>query len=250
MSEILGLGVNTYRLYENGEVPTVSNGRLIMSVRDPEEFVRQVEASSHYLEEKEVDKLTARAMKLMPDQELSTVFGVPAKVELKQESPNAYNGYRRLDLQRVAQVIAYLDNKIGELYKTKLNKLLFYTDFLTYKRIGNSLMGLQYRAIPFGPVPAEYERLFLRLQDEGWLVNEEKATGSGQYYEVYHTNINYDGEQFTAHEMEVLNTITTLFKNKKTDQIVELSHEERAWINNEQDRSLINYQQYAFDLLV
>lgn len=88
------------------------------------------------------------------------------------------------------------------------------------------------------------------MQDEGWLVNEEKATGSGQYYEVYHTNINYDGEQFTAHEMEVLNTITTLFKNKKTDQIVELSHEERAWINNEQDRSLINYQQYAFDLLV
>lgn len=45
MSEILGLGVNTYRLYENGEMPTVSNGRLIMSVRDPEEFVRQVEAS-------------------------------------------------------------------------------------------------------------------------------------------------------------------------------------------------------------
>lgn len=250
MSEILGLGVNTYRLYENGEMPTVANGRLILSVRNPDDFVRQVEASARYLEEKEVEKFTAKAMKLKKDQEPSVVYGGSAKVDLRQEGPNAYNGYRRLDLQRVAQVIAYLDNSIGELYKTKLNKLLFYIDFTTYKRVGNSLMGLQYRAIPFGPVPAEYERLFLRLQDEGWLVNEEKATGAGQYYEIYHTNISFDGEQFRAHEMEVLDTITTLFKDKDTNQIVELSHEEQAWIYNEQDRALINYQHYAFGLSV
>ncbi|WP_425443439.1 hypothetical protein [Sphingobacterium gobiense] len=39
MSEVLGLGVNTYRLYESGEMPTVANGRLILSVRDPEELL-------------------------------------------------------------------------------------------------------------------------------------------------------------------------------------------------------------------
>src|SRR3546814_2753935 len=42
MSEILGLGANAYRLYEAGEMPTVANGRLILSVREPEEFIKQI----------------------------------------------------------------------------------------------------------------------------------------------------------------------------------------------------------------
>jgi len=249
MSEILGLGVNTYRLYENGEMPTVANGRLILSVGDPEEFIRQVEASAHYLDEKEVEKFTAKALKLMQDKE-SSVYGEPAKVELRQDAPNVYNGYRRLDLQRVAQVIAYLDIEVGELYKTKLNKLLFYTDFLAYKQIGNSLMGLQYRAIPFGPVPSEYERLFLRLQDEGWLANEEKRSSGGQFYDVYRAGIEFDNRRFTAHEIEILDTIIALFKKKRTSEIVDLSHTEQAWVDNEGDRALINYQQYAFGLSI
>ena len=47
MSEILGLGANTYRLYETGEMPSVANGRLILSVKEPIEFLRQVGASAH-----------------------------------------------------------------------------------------------------------------------------------------------------------------------------------------------------------
>lgn len=250
MSEILGLGVNTYRLYENAEMPTVANGRLILSVRDPEEFIRQVEASAHYLNEKEVEKFTAKALKLMQDKESSAVYGEPAKVELRQDAPNSYNGYRRLDLQRVAQVIAYLDKEVGELYKTKLNKLLFYTDFLAYKQMGNSLMGLQYRAIPFGPVPSEYERLFLRLQEEGWLTNEENRNGGGQFYDVYRAGVDYYSNQFTAHEIKILDTIITLFKTKNTSQIVDRSHTEQAWVDNERDRALISYQQYAFGLSI
>ena len=42
MSEILGLGSNAYRLYESGEMPTVSNGRLILSIKEPEEFKKQI----------------------------------------------------------------------------------------------------------------------------------------------------------------------------------------------------------------
>ncbi|NGM60908.1 DUF4065 domain-containing protein [Sphingobacterium sp. SGG-5] len=250
MSEILGMGVNTYRLYENGEMPTVANGRLILSVRDPDEFIRQVEASVRYLQESEVEKLTAKAFKLIKERESGVRYGEPAKIELRQDAPNAYNGYRRLDLPRVAQVIAYLDNKAGELYKTKLNKLLFYIDFLAYKCIGNSIMGLQYRAIPYGPVPSEYERLFLRLQDEGWLSNEERQNGGEQFYEVYHADIAFEGQLFTGEEIKVIDTVAALFKKKKTSEIVDLSHTEQAWIDNEQNRALISYQEYAFGLKI
>ena len=38
MAEILGFGTNSYRNYENGEVPSNSNGRLIQIVSDPRKF--------------------------------------------------------------------------------------------------------------------------------------------------------------------------------------------------------------------
>src|SRR5690606_4680479 len=61
MSEILGMGANTYRLYEAGEMPTVAGGRLILSVRNPEEFIKQVQASTYMLSDRESEKFIAKA---------------------------------------------------------------------------------------------------------------------------------------------------------------------------------------------
>ena len=40
MSLILGIGTNQYRLYEQGEVPNVSNGRMIRSIMNPKVIQR------------------------------------------------------------------------------------------------------------------------------------------------------------------------------------------------------------------
>ena len=39
MSEILGFGVNSYRQYEAGEIPSVANAKLIQMVDDPQNFM-------------------------------------------------------------------------------------------------------------------------------------------------------------------------------------------------------------------
>ncbi|SEK19207.1 type II toxin-antitoxin system antitoxin SocA domain-containing protein [Parapedobacter koreensis] len=246
MSEILGLGANTYRLYEAGEMPTVANGRLILSVREPEEFIKQVKASSHFLEEQEANKFIAKAEALI-ERRRDILYDIGlSQIVLREEPPNSYNGYRRLSLPRVAQAIAYFEQHIGNLYKTKLNKLLFYMDFFAYRNHGYSITGLQYRAIPFGPVPAEYGRLFLRLQDEGKVSIEERKGKDDQYVEVYHPNISFDGGQFSEEENRILQSVAKLFSDKNTGDIVRLSHEEQAWKANEGDRQLIDYQRYAF----
>ncbi len=38
MSEILGFGINSYRNYENGEVPNQSNANLIQLAKNPIQF--------------------------------------------------------------------------------------------------------------------------------------------------------------------------------------------------------------------
>lgn len=247
MSEILGMGANTYRLYEAGEMPTVANGRLILSVRDPEEFLKQVQASTHMLSERESEKFIAKANTLI-EKAQAPYRGELLQVTLREEPPNSYNGYRRLSLPKVSQAIAYFEQHIGNLYKTKLNKLLFYADFLAYQHYGYSITGLQYRAIQYGPVPAEYERLYLRLQDDSRVIIEERNGKDDQYVEVYHPSVPFDESEFTAEELQIFGSVVRLFARKRTSDIVRLSHEEQAWKDNEGDRHLINYQQYGFEV--
>ena len=40
MSRILGFGANQYRLYENGEMPSLSNARLITLISEKDNFAR------------------------------------------------------------------------------------------------------------------------------------------------------------------------------------------------------------------
>ncbi len=51
MSEILGFGVNMYRSYENGEVPSASNARLIQLANDPLKFYDLASLSGVYNEQ-------------------------------------------------------------------------------------------------------------------------------------------------------------------------------------------------------
>jgi len=64
MSEILGFGINSYRNYENGEVPNQANGRLIQIANDPKKLKDLVELSD-VLDEKQRDKLIKRINELI-----------------------------------------------------------------------------------------------------------------------------------------------------------------------------------------
>lgn len=50
-------------------------------------------------------------------------------------------------------MINYLAAKVESLHKVKLMKMLWYSDYLHYKRNGVSISGLVYRALPMGAVP-------------------------------------------------------------------------------------------------
>lgn len=252
MSEILGLGVNAYRLYEAGEMPTVANGRLILSVREPQDFIKQIEASAHLLIKKEIEKYFDKAEKLISSKKKKRpIFGfVLDEVELSSPSPRATNGYRTLDIDKIAQVIAFFYERERFLFKTKLNKLLFYTDFLNYKNTGYSITGCSYRAIHYGPVPSEYERLLVRLQEEEYIKTNLTKNGDN-YWELFESEIPFDPSIFSDEEIFSLEQVVRHFNRKNTQYIVEFSHKEAAWEDNyNNNMDIINYQLYAFQLSI
>ena len=61
MSEILGFGENQYRLYENGDMPSEANGKVLMSIMNPEIFRVFVENARGQFSDEEYEKLMAKA---------------------------------------------------------------------------------------------------------------------------------------------------------------------------------------------
>src|SRR5574344_708068 len=57
MSEILGLGANQYRLYENGEMPSEAIGKTLKSIMNPTVFATYVRNAENQFEKKEYDRI-------------------------------------------------------------------------------------------------------------------------------------------------------------------------------------------------
>jgi len=238
MSEILGFGPNVYRLYESGEMPSVSNGRLIVSIKEPEEFRRQIKFSSHLLKDSEMAKLL-KVVDHLIQQSWSSWRRSNQELEVNKD-----NGFRIFNLEKVAHALDYLKD-LG-LFKTKVNKFLFYLDFLSYKKQGFSMFGLTYKAITHGPVPVDYENLYNNLYFENYIDLQELP--SMDFVQKIVPKIEFDNNKFNEIELETLSEVLLRFNKLNTQQVVDVSHEESAWLDNYIERNIISYKQYAFDL--
>ncbi|MCF0225568.1 MAG: XRE family transcriptional regulator, partial [Fibrobacter sp.] len=130
MSLILGFGENQYRKYEQEEFPNVSNGRMIRSAMNPMVFLDLVESARGILSETEYEKITTRLKSIIADgdrwkreqYETARVFTTPRGEE---------NGFAPVSLSRLKAVMLLVLQECGEVFCTKMNKLLFYIDFLS-----------------------------------------------------------------------------------------------------------------------
>jgi len=244
MSEILGLGPNVYRSYENGEMPSIATGRLIQLAKDPKEFKKLIELSQNEFAPNELEKISRKVEGKLTDWDLfenklqERIFGT--------KIPNVYNGYRVPDIYRIGALVKYFAQKF-EPFKTKMNKLLFYADFLHFSRTGYSISGLTYIAITHGPVPKNYGSIYDRLSEFGF-VNIQEIEFNDFGGEKF---INQEGEAdmgiFTENEKQTILDVCDDLGDLKTSQIVDISHNEHAWKKNIDEHGKISYD-YAFSL--
>ncbi|MEO6287646.1 MAG: Panacea domain-containing protein [Dyadobacter sp.] len=152
-------------------------------------------------------------------------------------------------MNRISNMISFFDSKVKKLYKTKLNKLLFYADFLSYSRTGYAISGISYRAIQFGPVPSQYQKMYVKLSDDAKLSIEQVEVGNGNYGEMISTSKSFDPSGFNENELKTLQDVCELYGKMQASALVEASHLEKGWIDNEQSKSFINFQESAFYLV-
>lgn len=240
MSQILGFGDNQYRLYENGEMPSESNGKQIASIQDCKVFRSLVERSKNQFNKSELKKIEAKINCLdIPDSDPDLRYDIFGKQERSE-----FNGFAKQSIDKVINMIVFFTQKCGGIFPTKLNKLLFYSDFLNFRISGTGISGLTYRAIDHGPVPARYSAAYESIEQ---ITKEFVQFPNGIEAEKLTTTTEFDPTVFSKQEMLVLNSIYKQFRYCKAGEISELSHKENAWIKNNEDRKIINYFD-AFEL--
>ena len=224
MSAILGFGVNQYRLYEMGEVPSESNGKMIRSAMNPRVFLDLVESSRHQLTDKEYTKITARvqeAIKQIPEwyderRAVSRLFLTRRGIE---------NGFAPQSTSRLKNLLLYLIGQMGDVFQTKMNKVLFYIDFLSYRERGMAISGLAYNAIDFGPVPQRWDRVYSAFDE---IVPMPKLVRGQESIALAATD-EADMTCFTDRERAVIDNVCAKMKDLSAHDISELSHSEPAW---------------------
>ena len=247
MSEILGFGTNSYRQYESGEVPSQSNARLIQLADDPHEFKKLVDLCNT-IELKVKEKLLHKTQILLEEQKNTKFEKQLEKYFFEACLPNTFTGYKTPNLEKFTEMVVYFTEKLQP-WKTKLNKLLFYADFAMHKQSGFSISGVQYRAIPMGPVPNNFNSIFEYLANNDDVDINYTTFHDGGIGEQFKPNSKreFNSELFTESELQVLEIITERFKDTTTNEIIEISHKERAWQENKDEKRIIDYK-YSFDL--
>jgi len=247
ISEILGFGVNTYRLYEAGEMPSVANAKLIQMADDPKKFMDMVELCGT-LDDKAKNKYLQKGQ-FLAEEKKRNIFNLNFKEYLLgNRVADIYSGYRNPNFEKFTEMVVYFSDKLSP-FKTKMNKLLFYADFLMFKQSCFSISGVRYKAIDMGPVPNNFQSIFeyLANKDEIVIYTTEFPNGyTGEQFKA-RKDRKFNAELFTENELKTLEKVATVFKETSTNGIIEISHLEEAWKKNSKDQSVISYE-YAFEL--
>lgn len=110
----------------------------------------------------------------------------------------------------------------------KLNKLLFFSDFMAYRKFGQPITGHRYQKLKKGPAP----RALLPIQGQ-LIASHAAALAQRDYHGHVQKRLlalrDADLSKFTSDEVALVTELIEEFWGKSATQMSELSHEFRGW---------------------
>lgn len=135
-----------------------------------------------------------------------------------------FDGYRPFSKTKMAAMIEYLTGKGNHVYKTSLNKLLFYSDLSFFYLRSHGISGAVYHNRPYGPVADPAGPVLNELITDGRV----KVVPRTQTLEAV-TPATRATEPLTAEEKKVLDWVADTYGHMSASEISSLSHREMAY---------------------
>lgn len=145
-------------------------------------------------------------------------------------STSVFNGFRQFSAEKLGAMTAYFAEHGKDIYKTKLNKLLFYADFVNFYKFEQGISGAAYLRLPYGPVPDNVEEILKECEAAGTIRIEKKAGQEKNTFLIRKSkNTSKVKDNLTPNEIETLDWVLENYGELTTAEIVDLSHREKAY---------------------
>ena len=237
ISRILGLGQNQYAQYEKGQMPSDSNGRILRGILDRNFMLNLLESSRCEFSEAEFKKIKEGILNS------PTIEQDPRNFLFYRGTQRSIdNGLVTPSPDKLVEMVKFLISKEGGIFPTKLNKELFYSDFLHFKLTGHGISGLAYKAIQYGPVPLHYNTIYDNIEG----IERELVIAHGMESTKMRVS-DYERGVLSPEETATLERVSKQCVSMTTEQLLNASHEEAGWIAHQADRGLIPYSD-AYEL--
>lgn len=240
---LMGWSPATIARYETGAIPSSNNNLNLINVRDNLDFVENLFiANKEHMPKIDKNKLALKLKELKQWRNSSAIVNL---VETRIEDINStiFSGFKDFDYEIFKEMVIYLCSSINYVSKTKLNKLLFYSDFISFQKMILSMSGLAYEHNHYGPVPLNYTLLYESLKEDGVIDIIPFSNYEGEYI----VPVNQDKFQYLSDQhIEILNSVIAKFKTFTAKDISDYSHEELAYSDTNQNEP-ISYE-YALKL--
>ncbi len=242
-AKLLNWGDKTICRYENGSVQDRAHNSLLLFLREPENM-------RTYLTENEVmldERQKARLLSIVEKLEKDTEYRVGRRFfdMFFSKTPCEENGFKGFDYEKLCAMVLYFAHKGSGLLKTKLMKLLSYSDMIFYKENGISISGLKYAHLPYGPVPDNFDMILGRMAADHIAHIEVSYDNGYEKHQVIPECEVLEGV-LSEKEIQVLERIYDKFKDFGSVDISDYSHKEKGYMSTKKGE-IISYA-YAKDI--
>lgn len=223
-SEILEWGKATITRYENHQIQDRAHDDILKKISsDPKWFIEMLKRAEDNISKKAFSKYYHEAREQFNKKRnqylIDSIQAIYADFD-----DEITTGCVKLNLDKVVEMINYMASKVKSLHKVKLMKMLWYSDFLNFKRYGVAISGLAYRALPMGAVPEGYDQIVIL----------EGVTFDTVYYKEniaykFKPTPGFEIKKLDKSEFETIDEIISKFGKLNKDEIVDQMHKEDAY---------------------
>lgn len=253
-AKVLGIGSASVSRHEAGELPSEKHIDIYRELNnDPRQILVYYEQNKNSLSPREQKKTedtlrnwqskfkgdnTKIIEHTQDDEEIIEAIYKPFEI-------SDLSGYSAFSLDKFINMITFFT--IGGVAKTKLMKLLWYTDFLNYRTHTVSMSGAVYTRLQYGPVPKDHDILLAHLKHMEVIdIKEEVLNEEGWVRMTVEATRNFNADLFNKNELKLMTDVKHAFLNYGSVKISDKSHGELAWIETPEEQP-INYG-YAMEI--
>lgn len=236
-AKLLNWGDKTICRYENGCIQDKAHNSLLLLLRKPENMRTYLKENEISLNERQKQKLLENIDKLEQDRE----FHERKIIDLYfSNAPSEENGFKVFDYDKFCAMVLFFAHKSKELLKTKLMKLLNYSDMIFYQENGVSISGIRYMHYPYGPVPRRFDILLDTISLDHVAHIEISSDDNGyERHQVIPDDEVPEGV-LSEKELDVMERVYERFADFGSVKISSYSHKERGYISTK-DGEIIPY---------